>query len=88
MIEYTEKGRWGGKLTKKPLPVDDPTIDLLSRGEREALAHIWIRRAAMERRVADSFEVIHGALVRKQASPELVALAERRDRRRVSGTPS
>jgi hypothetical protein len=77
MIEYTEKGRWGGKLTKKPLPVDDPSVDALPAAEREALAQIWIRRAAMERRVADSFEVIHGSLVRRKANPELIALAER-----------
>jgi hypothetical protein len=77
MIEYTSKGRWGGKLTRKPLPTDDATIDALGSREREALASIWIRRAAMERRVADSFEVIRGSLLRRAANPELVTLAER-----------
>jgi hypothetical protein len=77
MVEYTEKGRWGGQLTRKPLPEIDPTIDRLTRADRDALAAIWLRRAAMERRVADSFEVIHGALARRGAAPELVALAER-----------
>jgi hypothetical protein len=77
MIEYTSKGRWGGKLTRKPLPEEDPWIDDLSGADRACLANIWTRRAAMERRVADSFEVIHGSLVRRSASPELVTLAER-----------
>lgn len=77
MIEYTERGRWGGKLTRKPLPTEDPTIDALGPAERKALADIWIQRAAMERRVADSFIVIHGALQRRKAPAELCALAER-----------
>jgi hypothetical protein len=77
MIEYTSKGRWGGKLTRKPLPENDPSLDALAPAAREALTRIWIRRAAMERRVADSFEVIHGSLVRRKASPELITLAER-----------
>jgi hypothetical protein len=77
MIEYTERGRWGGALTRKPLPVEDPSIDALGATERSMLAEIWQRRAAMERRVADSFQVIHGALVRRNAPADLVTLAER-----------
>ncbi len=77
MIEYTEKGRYGGQLTRKPLPVDDPTIHALHPRERAALTEIWLRRAAMERRVADSFQVIHGCLVRRRSPAELVELAER-----------
>ena len=50
MIEYTEKGRWGGKLTRKALPIDDPSIAGLSPKTRADLANVWLRRAAMERR--------------------------------------
>lgn len=70
-------GRWGGKLTQRPLPDDDPSIDRLTVRERARLAETWLVRAAMERRVADSFAVIAGALQRRGAPPDLVAIAER-----------
>ena len=76
-IEHTGRGRWSGRLTQRPLPDEDPSLDRLTPGQRSRLAEIWLVRAAMERRVADSFEVIHGALLRRGASPDLVALAER-----------
>ncbi len=75
--EYTEQGRWGGRLTGRPLPDHDPEIDALAASDRHKLASIWHRRAAMERRVADSFEVIRDALVRLRASQVLVDLATR-----------
>ena len=75
--EYGEGGRWGGRLTKRPLPERDPSIDALAPDDRHAIAAVWLHRAAMERRVADAFEVIHGALRRRSASAALVALAER-----------
>lgn len=75
--EYTERGRWGGRLTQRPLPPEDDTIESLSAGDRRRLSEIWLVRAAMERRVADSFEIIHGALVRRGASADLVELALR-----------
>jgi len=77
VVEHTARGRWNGALTRKALPLDDASVDLVGRKERDALAAIWLRRAAMERRVADSFEVIHGALVRRKAQQELIDLAER-----------
>jgi hypothetical protein len=75
--EHAAGGRWGGRLTQKPLPVRDPSIDALSPEARRKLAGIWHSRAAMERRVADSFVVITRALVRRRAPEELVRLAER-----------
>jgi hypothetical protein len=72
-----ENGRWGGALTARPLPEDDPSIAALTSLQRERLAAIWLRRAAMERRVADSFAVIRDALVRRGAAGELVELAHR-----------
>jgi len=69
--------RWDGKLTSRPLPEEDASIDALEPFERERLAETWLMRAAMERRVADSFEVVRDALVRRQAGPELIALATR-----------
>jgi hypothetical protein len=74
---YTEKGRWGGKLTSRPLPMTDPSIDRLADGERKAIADIWIGRAASERRVADAFEAIALALTAVGADTDLVRLATR-----------
>lgn len=76
-LEHGEDGRWGGRLTQRPLPEHDETIDALSRTDRDRLADVWILRAAMERRVADSFQVIHGALQRRGAAQHLVDLAAR-----------
>jgi hypothetical protein len=70
-------GRWNGKLTSRPLPESDPTIDALTAAERARLAETWLLRAAMERRVGDSFSVVRDALRRRNAPDELVALAER-----------
>ena len=74
--EYGESGRWGGRLTRRPLP-EDPSIDELSPNDRRALADVWLHRAAMERRVADAFEVIRDALRRRNAGEPLVELAVR-----------
>jgi hypothetical protein len=74
---YTSDGRWGGRLTNKPLPAHDPTLSELSPDIRKKLAGIWLSRAAMERRVADSFEVIESALCRLRAPEALVLLAHR-----------
>lgn len=76
-VEYGANGRWGGKLTRRPLPLDDASIEQLGPAQRRKLAAIWLRRAAMERRVADSFEVIRDALTRRGAKSELVELAAR-----------
>ena len=74
---HGENGRWGGRLTRRPLPVADPSIDALSGDDRHDIATIWLYRAAMERRVADAFEVIRDALRRRNAAAPLVALAAR-----------
>ena len=76
-LEHGPQGRWGGRLTQKPLPDHDPTIEDLAPEARKKLAGIWLSRAAMERRVADSFGVIAGALERRCAPDELVQLATR-----------
>jgi hypothetical protein len=75
--EYTKRGRWNGRLTRTPLPEEDPSIEALRPRERQLLADTWILRAAMERRVADSFEVVHGALLRRDAAQALIDRAER-----------
>ncbi|HEX6764222.1 MAG TPA: hypothetical protein VF103_02065 [Polyangiaceae bacterium] len=75
--EHGAEGRWGGRLTKRPLPECDPSLDALSTGDRHELAAVWIQRAAMERRVADAFEVIRSSLERRRASATLVRLATR-----------
>ena len=75
--EYTEQGRWGGRLTNKPLPESDASIDALDAPLRERLAALWHIRSAMERRVGDSFSVVLGALERKGTNPQLIELARR-----------
>jgi len=75
--EYCPEGRWGGRLTQRPLPATDPAIDALPSAVRRKLAGIWLSRAAMERRVADSFAVVHAALSRRGAPEPLVRLAWR-----------
>ena len=69
-------GRWGGQVTSRALP-DDPSIALLSVEDRRTIAEVWIGRAASERRVATSFELIHDALAGLGAAPELLRLADR-----------
>ncbi len=75
--EYTERGRWHGRLTNKAIPDHDDAIEALRGEDREKLAAIWHQRAAMERRVADSFEVIRDALIRLRAPQALIDLAVR-----------
>lgn len=75
--EHTPNGRWGGRLTQRALPLEDPSIDELSASHRKRLADTWLLRAAMERRVADSFEVIRDSLKRRSAPASLVDLAVR-----------
>jgi hypothetical protein len=76
-MEETSSGRWGGRLTGRPLPERDPAIDRLSDAQRRELAAIWLARAASERRVADAFQVIRGALRDLHGAAELTALAAR-----------
>lgn len=75
--EHGPAGRWGGRLTQRPLPERDPTLDALSSADRATLAAIWQTRAAMERRVADSFEVVRSALERRGADASMIELAAR-----------
>ena len=70
-------GRWGGRLTSRPLPEIDQTIEALSAHHREELARHWLERAAAERRVGDSFAVVRDTLIEARAADELVALAAR-----------
>lgn len=74
---YTSRGRWGGRLTGRPLPENDAEIDRLSDAQRGELVAVWVGRAASERRVADAFEVIHADLLELDADAGLVALAAR-----------
>jgi hypothetical protein len=76
-VEIRTDGRWGGRVTQRELPVDDPAIPALSRSDREELALHWLARGASERRVGDAFEVILRVLREAQAPSELIQLAER-----------
>jgi hypothetical protein len=70
-------GRWGGRVTSRPLLHGDETLDTLSDSDRTTLADVWLARAATERRVADSFVVIQDALLELGSDQSLVALADR-----------
>jgi len=69
--------RWSGRLTSRPLPEHDSALEALTDEQRAQLVAVWLSRAASERRVADAFEVIHGALLAARSDPALVALAAR-----------
>lgn len=75
--EHRKDGRYHGALTSRPMPAEDARLEALPQATRETLAAVWRVRAAMERRVADSFQVIVDALRARDASAELVALAHR-----------
>ncbi|MGZ3474916.1 MAG: hypothetical protein ACXWUG_11930 [Polyangiales bacterium] len=70
-------GRWGGRLTSRPLPEHDSKSDGLDEQERAAVVASWLGRSAAERRAADVFEVIVGAARELDLAPELRAIAER-----------
>jgi hypothetical protein len=75
--EHGPGGRWGGRLTQRSLPDVDPSIEALSAQDRQRLARIWLSRAATERRVADSFEVITASLRRRGAPAPLIETSAR-----------
>lgn len=70
-------GRWGGALTKRPLPDATDEIGVLSLERRTTLARIWFTQAATEARVASSFEIVHGSLVALRADSGLITTAKR-----------
>jgi hypothetical protein len=70
-------GRWGGRVTSRPLLDGDSTLDALTDSGRRTLADVWLARAATERRVADSFRVIRDALKELGTDETLVTLADR-----------
>lgn len=70
-------GRWGGRLSSRPLLAGDTTFEALSEAERTALASVWLARSATEHRVATSFAVIRDSLRALRAEMSLVDLAER-----------
>lgn len=74
--EFGSQGRWRGRLTQTE-PPEDESIHLLSVATRERIAQIWLARASMERRVADSFGVVSRALVARRAPSPLIEIAER-----------
>ncbi|MFO0561766.1 MAG: hypothetical protein U0269_27385 [Polyangiales bacterium] len=77
MTTLSPNGRWNGRLTSRALPDASESLRGLSATDRTLLANIWLSQCATERRVADSFVVVHRALVELDADPGLIATAER-----------
>jgi hypothetical protein len=65
------------QLTRRPLPIDDPTIAALTDAERRVAVAVWHGRAESELRASGSFEHVAGELVAAAAPPDLIALARR-----------
>lgn len=74
---HSATGRWNGRLTSRPLPDAAESLRGLSADERTLLANIWLSQAATERRVADSFALVHRSLVALEADPGLIETAAR-----------
>lgn len=70
-------GRYGGKITRRRLPTNEPAVDALDGEARDFLARMWLSQAATELRVARSFAVVHAALRTLRADPGLVSIAAR-----------
>jgi hypothetical protein len=77
MLDQVATKRWAGRLTSRPLPAHDPTLETLTDEQRAELVAVWLSRAASERRVADAFGVIHGALQSTRSDALLRGLAAR-----------
>jgi hypothetical protein len=77
MTAFGSAGRWGGRLTGRPLPAFDPALEALDDAQRDELVAVWLGRTASERRVADAFVVVRDALVELGRPGELVKLATR-----------
>ena len=77
MLDQPATTRWAGRLTSRPLPTHDPALEGLTDSQRAELVAVWLSRAASERRVADAFGVIHGALESTRSDASLRALAAR-----------
>jgi hypothetical protein len=65
------------RLSRRPLPPADASIDALADADRALLTRIWAGRADAELGAADSFRVVAGALRDFDAEPDLIVLAGR-----------
>jgi hypothetical protein len=65
------------RLTRRPLPVADPSIGALTDDERATAAATWHGRAESELRASGAFLHLAGVLEQAGAAAELVALAWR-----------
>lgn len=77
MISVSPDGRWGGRVTSRPLPDATDELAGLDPALRGELSKIWWAQSATELRVATSFAVVHRALSDLGAEPALTALAAR-----------
>lgn len=64
------------RLTRRPLPAEDRTIDALAHDDRRAAAHLWLGRASGELESTRAFRWIADAC-RTIGAHEIVPLAER-----------
>lgn len=77
MSALRAEGRWGGKVTSRPLPDAHDELAELDPALARSLAEIWWTQSATELRVASSFAIVQGALEGLGAEASLIALAHR-----------
>lgn len=77
MTSVSPDGRWGGRVTSRPLPDASDELAGLDPALRGALSRVWWAQSATELRVASSFAVVRRALSDLGADAALTALAAR-----------
>lgn len=76
MIPIAHDGRWGGRLTGRPLP-DDPAPDDLLPSLRDEVSRGWRERSAAELQTSAIMSVVHEDVVALQPGGSLAKLAAR-----------
>jgi|CZKU01.1.fsa_nt_gi hypothetical protein len=76
MIAVAGDGRWGGRVTRRPLP-DDPALDTLSPSLRDTVSRGWFERAAAELQTSAIMAVVCQDVVALRPGSEAARLAAR-----------
>ncbi len=66
-----------GRLTRRPLPTSDPSIDALTPPERRVLTQLWVARINSEHTAVGAFDYVAATLAELGAPRTLIELARR-----------